>query len=977
MLRKFILLLKSQHLQAIHEQRGQSIIIFVFATLGLVALMGLALDLGLVYIEKVKINRATDATALAAVVELPFEQDTWNRAIEYIRFNGYDVGVDTDILVRGCAVTNNTYLDSRDVTHVYNRPSGAAQNVGEAGFTNPMTRTEQVVGARYITATQQPPRATFVIDTGGYQGHNGDGDDAEECSSSILGTATKLRVSGVVTVPMSFMQFFGFARVPVQDAAVAENLSSLDVMVVFDVSGSMEDQTVCHDCWVRTSYGPAQYPDNGYFNPIPYNPAWAVSGTGNQSIPASALCTAPPSPFTVGTYKYLTLEAELYSHEEGNWSLDARTPGQGFWVIQRGSRLSGNNALGEDNMQTNSAGITTTQSSNVCGPNVSGNQIDCTVGNGQGDNVCDSADGGHAVDCSAYIQARPFLAYGQRPGDIPNINGAAYNADCFSGAGLSGNCWASSPFNPVLGAGPSQVPWVEYDFTPTWSQTTTSIWIRAIGGGDEAYTWAGSSPDQLQPDYNGGGATNNLADWRKVIFWQVNNSAIISRTDNINADYDSTVTDDNNGAYHMQSYTDWRDNRADNSQWRWIKLGSTTTVSGTQYTLKLYQGSAGYKVDKLVFTNDPTGDTPKAGAANPTIPAALRRTLNGGTATGSNNGTSVGPPASWGSATREACNVCNPIYGYTVNQADCSCRLTYTDTVASGGYGSGSGCTVVLTGTNQIQAEFQTGLYSGLQPIRSAQEAVKSFARKLNPKFDQLGIVAFTAGGDNTEVQASSSRRSKLMCQVWASKSGNVPLGRVGNAARCYDTSLGTPLTYTNVISAVEKHWAESGTNIAIGMREGLEELGVSTTGNTADSTCTDLVNDGHSCARPNARKIIILMTDGSPNDNPGNCAPGSGGRPDLWDGDLGPDDDDFECAMYLAYQAAEKEVTVYTIGIGAGANQDLLTAMATGVDPRGDAADVLMFTGATGQFFPAAKPSDLEIIFEAILSNIYVRIVS
>jgi secreted protein with Ig-like and vWFA domain len=116
-------------------------------------------------------------------------------------------------------------------------------------------------------------------------------------------------------------------------------------------------------------------------------------------------------------------------------------------------------------------------------------------------------------------------------------------------------------------------------------------------------------------------------------------------------------------------------------------------------------------------------------------------------------------------------------------------------------------------------------------------------------------------------------------------------------------------------------------------------------------------------------------MTDGSPNGNPGNCAPG-GGRPDVWDGNLGTSDDDFECAVYYGFLAAQNNVTVYTIGIGAGANQDVLTAMATGWDPRGDDPDVQMFTGGQGQFFPAAKPTDLDLIFDQILSNIYVRII-
>ncbi|NJN95954.1 MAG: VWA domain-containing protein, partial [Anaerolineales bacterium] len=324
----------------------------------------------------------------------------------------------------------------------------------------------------------------------------------------------------------------------------------------------------------------------------------------------------------------------------------------------------------------------------------------------------------------------------------------------------------------------------------------------------------------------------------------------------------------------------------------------------------------------------------------------------------------IGPPASFGSATREACNPCNPAYGYTVDPSQCSCKRTANDT-ANSGYGGGAGCTLVpISQTNQLQDQLVTGLYSGLQPIRSAQEAVKKFARKLDPKFDQLGIVAFSTDTPGAD------RRSKLQCLTWATT-------QLGNPARCYDPSLGTPVTYTQVISAVEKQWPGGGTNIALGLREGLEELGVGTPGNAAVSgVCTGTPADGNACDRRGAaRRVIILMTDGSPNANPGSCN-GGGGRPDLWDGLLGTETDHFECAMYFAFLASEANVTLYTIGIGAGANRDLLTAMATGIDPRGGGTPYTHFVGKGGQYFPAAKPTDLDIIFDQILSNIYVRIV-
>jgi hypothetical protein len=762
---------------------------------------------------------------------------------------------------------------------------------------------------------------------------------------------SSLALAQITGAPLPALMVDSGAILPAQTWITAQDtITGQDIVLVFDVSASVEDQTNCHDCWVRTSYSP-DYPNNGYFNPLPYNPAWATAGTGNQAIPNSSLCTVyPPQPFITATLQYLTVEAELYSRNVGNWDLGVRTPGQGFWAIQRGSKRSGNNPLGEDNDQNNQAGDPTQQSSNVCRPSAGG--IDCTVG-GSNDDVCASADGGLAADCSAYIAARPFGTYGQQPGNLPYLNGAAYNADCFSGSGLSGNCWSSSPIAPA--PGPSNVPWVEYDFTPVWTQTTTYIWIRATGGGDFSFTWADFSPDQLDAT-----PLDNIAPWRKAIYWQVDNSAISQRKDNINTDYANSPTDDN--SRHFQRANGFRDNRAENGLWRWIKLGSTATVSGTQYTLKLYQGSAGYKVDKIVFTNDSSGTTPEAGTTAATsIPAALRRRADGLIAP-TDGGDALGPPASPGSATREACNRCNPAFGYTVNTNECTCRLSSTDT-ANGGYGAGAGCSIVLTTTNQLQAQFQTGLYSGLQPLRSAQEAVKSFAVKLNPSCNQLGFVPFTGGADNTAAQNDATRRSKLQCLNWAA-------AQTGNPARCYDPLLGVPLSYTYVLSAVEKHWPETSTDMAVGIREGLEELGVSTPGNPVNSNCTAAANDGSACDRQGlVRRTLILITDGTPNTNPGNCAPG-GGRPDLWDGLIGTEDADFECAVYYAFLAAQNNVTVHTIGIGSGATADLLTTIATGIDPRGTDPDVVMFSGASGQYFPAAKPTDLDAIFDLILAQ-------
>jgi hypothetical protein len=77
-------------IRANDHQRGQSLIIVAFLIIALLAAVGLAVDLGLMYVERVRIGRAVDAAALAGAQELPDEGAAVDRAIEYLLLNGYE-----------------------------------------------------------------------------------------------------------------------------------------------------------------------------------------------------------------------------------------------------------------------------------------------------------------------------------------------------------------------------------------------------------------------------------------------------------------------------------------------------------------------------------------------------------------------------------------------------------------------------------------------------------------------------------------------------------------------------------------------------------------------------------------------------------------------------------------------------------------------------------------------------------------------
>jgi hypothetical protein len=546
----------------------------------------------------------------------------------------------------------------------------------------------------------------------------------------------------------------------------------------------------------------------------------------------------------------------------------------------------------------------------------------------------------------AYMRPHPLTTYSQsNVNENPKLQGAAYNEECFDGPNLSGACWATKAATIGESTPPSVPPWLEYDFTPPWPDGETHIWIRAQGAYGYADEWHGN-----QPLANPG---TQPPPYQNTLWWQLGPA-------------DGSDWSDVGGGQYTNLMNSGFEERPETNRWRWIKLGSIGTVQNVQHTLKIYQGSSGLNLDKIIFTNY-DGGAANTISTNTGLDQDFRDLIN------SNSG--KGPTATDGSATREACNVCNPIFGRTVTNAECSCKRNPSDTTASLDYpagGSGLACTSVQTETNQLVA---SDLFHDVDPLRSAKEAVKNFAVRLDPKFDQIGFVTFSSSVKNGTVNGLP-QRSELQCLRWATKND------IDGVRGCYATD---PISYTTVIQAIEVQNNGGSTNIGQGMLEGLQELGIDVEGDGSDVTyedsdCTAAFNDGHVCDRRGAaQRVLILMTDGSPNQSSG-CS--TAAKNDLpWQGNdapmLGSNAPDYNCAVYYAREAYKANVTVYTIGIGAGANPDLLWTIATGQDKTGN-EHIYFGDGKArgGKYYNAAKPTDLDAIFGDILSNIFVRIV-
>jgi hypothetical protein len=72
------------------RERGQTIVLLAVALVALIAFVGLATDAALVYLAKARLQRAIDATALAAANKLPKQDEARAAAYEFARLHGYE-----------------------------------------------------------------------------------------------------------------------------------------------------------------------------------------------------------------------------------------------------------------------------------------------------------------------------------------------------------------------------------------------------------------------------------------------------------------------------------------------------------------------------------------------------------------------------------------------------------------------------------------------------------------------------------------------------------------------------------------------------------------------------------------------------------------------------------------------------------------------------------------------------------------------
>jgi Flp pilus assembly protein TadG len=258
----------------VQDESGQSLIIVVLAIIALLAFIGLGVDLGLVYVERVRLARAMDAAALAGAQELPIEVAAHDRALEYLRANGYD--------------TSSACVETRGST----------------------------LGGASGSCAGSDAETIIIIDT--YQFRDAPDD---------VNTASRINVRATQSVDLTFVRVIGFETMPVSASSTAENIENLDIAVVYDRSGSMQEDTRCYGCWVAGGVYPA-----GTTYPLPWN--------------GGAHCQ-PSDPAEEDGYDYISIEAEHYTSylTEADYHRDWTEFPKLWWAMQRDPN---ENATGTD-----------------------------------------------------------------------------------------------------------------------------------------------------------------------------------------------------------------------------------------------------------------------------------------------------------------------------------------------------------------------------------------------------------------------------------------------------------------------------------------------------------------------------------------------------------------------------------------------------------------------------------------------------
>ncbi len=750
----------------LRNEKGQSLIIIAFGIITLIAFVGLAVDLGIAYVERIRIRRAADAAALAGAAELPLEEAAHIRALEFLEENDYGCGlkVGANASSYQCTLTDTVRVE-----------------IDNNYFSGPLAEdAERIIHIN--TIDYRDPTTPYLADS-----------------------SDRIRVDLTAKAPVYFMRVLNFVDVPVKGSATAENINHLDIALVFDVSGSMEFDTLCYGCW-RPKSG-AAYPD-GNFYPLPWD--GDLDGTPDHCEGSSA--------YTYDGKKYILIEAEEYGENSTSYNRTAYTPGMTYWVLGRNGKyyssssyMGYNGAFGRD------------------------------------------TDG-------AYLQHNPYRRHEGADG-----SGSLCTWDDLNDGEM---CVRDDEISSW--GGPYPAPRVNYEFTVP-SSGTWYVWFRGQPG------------DEDDANY---------------LFWGLDGNPI--GTGEIN---------NGDGDYY---------NGGTSSKWAFRRFGcgesatqpcAQSLITGKTYTLNIWAGGSGFRLDRIIITNDSRD------------PASFfKYTYSDGTLSSSSYSGIVSnvlkAPATNradNNRTGWACDPCDARFGGSPSPSDPKRPV----------------CTSAMAPQPD---RLQDDIYDDEQPMRSSVEAAKTFIRRLDPRYDQIGYVTYSA---------SATIKDRLQC-----------VRRLGADACAVgyveDSGLSSDIIEDTVIAHLDATHAGGNTAISQGIYYGIEIL--------SNRTVSGYQNYG----RPGAAHIMILMTDGQANQS----GPGTACYADtsLWPDEGSTDVDRArDCVVYYAMQARNNGIVIYTITLGNAADIELMEYVAE-------------LTGGVHRNAP--RPEQLSEIFDELYERIFLRLV-
>ena len=226
-------------------------------------------------------------------------------------------------------------------------------------------------------------------------------------------------------------------------------------------------------------------------------------------------------------------------------------------------------------------------------------------------------------------------------------------------------------------------------------------------------------------------------------------------------------------------------------------------------------------------------------------------------------------------------------------------------------------------------------------------------------KNTSLGLLTLTGLLLAMVVQPAAGALSDRSAFRWGRRRPYILIGSL--AALPFISGIGLAGSYAAIF--VFYCLLQASTNIAQGMLRGLEMLGINA--NNVDTTTWTGLNDCSTatdhCGRGGAvKRVMIIMSDGVANTNPWDNTGAANQNcyaMDLYQPNTGHQAEDRakDCVMYYAQIAANNNVTMYTIGLGAGADDELMLAVAE-------------LPGSNGQYFAATSSAELDAIYDAIM---------